>query len=110
MPDDSASGFTVADAPPPETDDEAIARLASMTSLEYERCRVDEAKRLKTRAGELDKLVQVRRGETEDTSGRRVALHDPEPWPEPVATDAVLDDLAAALKRHLILPPSAADI
>ena len=54
--------------------------------------------------------MKVKRGEADEVSGRRVALHEPEPWPEPVATDGLLDDLAAAVKRHLILPSSAADI
>ena len=42
-------------------------------------------------------------------TGRGVALHDPDPWPEPVTTAALLGDLASAVKRHVFLPPSATD-
>jgi hypothetical protein len=102
--------FTMHDTPPPETDDEAIARLAALPSLDYERCRVAEADKLKCRAAVLDKIVQNARGEAEATTGRGVALHDPDLWPEEVTTAAVLDDLAAAVKRHVVLPASATDI
>lgn len=109
--DDAAPvpGFSVSDAPPSETDDETIARLAAMPALEYERCRVSEADQLKCRATELDKLVRAKRGEAEAATGRGVALHDPEPWPEPVTTAEILDALASAIRRHVILPANAVD-
>ena len=47
MQDDTTSGFSVTHTPPPEADDVAIARLASLAALEYERCRIDEAKLLR---------------------------------------------------------------
>src|SRR5579859_7078850 len=50
------AGFSIAD-PPPETDDEAIARLAKLPPLEFERARDAEAERLKVRVSILDKLV-----------------------------------------------------
>jgi hypothetical protein len=53
--------------------------------------------------------VQIARGRVEPATGRGVALHDPDPWPEPVTTAALLGDLASAVKRHVFLPASATD-
>ena len=80
-----------------------------MPPLEYERERVSAAAALNVRTSILDKVVQAKRSEAEITAGRGVALHDPEPWPEPVSTAAVLDDLASAIRRHVILSASATD-
>jgi hypothetical protein len=82
-PTDAAPGFTLADTPPAETEDETIARLAAMPLLEYERERVPTADRLGVRAPILDKVVQAKRGKAEAATGRGIALHDPQPWPEP---------------------------
>jgi hypothetical protein len=104
-----ADGFSVAGTPPPESDDKTFARLAKLPLAEYERARDAEATRMGFRVTILDKLVEQARGENDAAHGRGVALHDPEPWPEPVTTAAVLDDLASAIRRHVIVPASAAD-
>lgn len=109
MSDETPHDYTIADTPPAETDDEAVARLAKMPVLDYERCREEMAATLRCRVGELDKLVKAARGEVESAAGRGVILDDPDPWPEPVTTAAVLDELAAAVKRHVVLSASAAD-
>lgn len=109
MSDETPPDYTIADTPPAETDNEAVARLAKMPVLEYERCREEMASTLGCRVGELDKLVKAARAETEATAGRGVALCDPDPWPDLVTTAALLDELAAAVKRHVVLSTSAAD-
>jgi len=106
--DSSGGDFTLSD-PPGESDDEAIARLAKLPPMEYERCRVSEAERRGLRVPILDKLVQQARGAAEPTHGRFVALHDPEPWPEPLSTADLLDSLAAAVRRHVMLSQHAID-
>jgi Protein of unknown function (DUF3631) len=103
MPD---AGFTMND--PPETDDAAIARLARLPQLEYERVRDAEAERLGCRVSALDKMVATARGEKDTTRGRSVALHDPEPWQEAVATSTILDLLTDAVRKHVVLLPDAA--
>ena len=102
------AGFTITD-PPGETDDEAIARLAKLPLLEYERARAAEADKLGCRASMLDKLVQAARGGNDPASGRTVALHDPEPWPDPVVLPDLLDALAKAVRRHVVMADEAAD-
>ena len=107
-----ADGFTVADTPPPESDDEAFARLAKLPLAEYERARSAEATRMGFRTLILDRLVAAARGDDDvgtPKQGRALTLPVPEPWPEPVAGARLLDRLAAFFKRHIFLPPGAAD-
>lgn len=112
MPNDAAhTGFTFTDGPPPETTDETVARLAALPPIEYDKVRVAEAERMGIRTPTLDKQVEPkqRKAEGETPSGRPVLLVDHKPWLEPVATDTLLDELVAAIQRHLIVPPSAID-
>ena len=90
-------------------DTESIARLAALPPLDYERCREIEARRMGVRIAVLDDQVKKKRGTADEAPGRGVVLHDPEPWLEPVRTEALLDGLASAIRRHVIMPPSAAD-
>ena len=41
--------------------------------------------------------------------GQTLKLEWPEPWPEPVALSVVLDEVAAWLRRYVVLPDTAAD-
>jgi hypothetical protein len=66
---------------------------------------------LKIRVTTLDKEVDAARGETEDDSkqGRALKLPDPEPWPEAVNGADLLDTLAKAIRRHVVMSDHAAD-
>ncbi len=78
IPDDAANGgthagFTVGGGPPAENDDETIARLAKLPTLEYERVRTIEAEQIGCRTAILDRLVgqaQGRAGCRRNASGR----------------------------------------
>ena len=97
---------TAADASATETDDEAIARLAALPELEYERVRTDEAERLGVRVTQLDKLVRNERssGEDDHLQGRRIEWNEPEPWPEPVDGEVLLTDIAELIRRYVDMP------
>ncbi len=90
-----------------ETYFETIQRLAALPIHEYERCRKKEAKRLKMRASVLDKEVASAR--PKDDRGNDLGLTEPEPWPEKVDGDGLLDRIVGALCRHVIMPPHAAE-
>lgn len=96
-----------------ESDDDAIARLAALPPLEYERCRETEAGKLKTRSAILDKLVASKRPKPEsrndELQGRAMNLPDVEPWPEAVNGADVLTEVANTFRRYLALPAGAAD-
>jgi putative DNA primase/helicase len=105
-PEADATGFTMG-GPPPETDDEAVARLAALPPLEYDRDRVPEAERLGCRVATLDAAVKAARAEkgagAAGTGGHTVRLPEIEPWAHPVGLAEVLDELAEAIRRHIVL-------
>ena len=57
----------------------------------------------------LDRLVQAERarlGFDDDDAGmqgRAISFPEPEPWPEPVDGAALLDEIAATLKRYVVM-------
>jgi putative DNA primase/helicase len=92
-------------------DDGEISRLAKLPVVQYERERKEAAERLGTRIPILDRLVAAERTSSQapNVQGRALALPEPAPWPEPVHGAALLDDLASAIRRHVVLPTHAAD-
>ncbi len=84
-----------------------IERLAAMPVAEYERTRKDEATRLKMRASVLDREVKAARKNGEDEND--LGLFEPEPWPEEVDGGDLLDRIAGALCRHVVMPPHVAE-
>jgi hypothetical protein len=98
-----------------DLDDEAeIARLAKLPRLQYEREREAAAQKLGiVRVTVLDRLVDAKRreGNAGDTAGqgRRLEIADIELWPDQVAGAALLDEIAATIRRHVILDEAAAD-
>lgn len=72
-----------------------IAELATMTALDYELCREAEAKALKMRVSVLDRMVDERRPQDED-SGRTDPFEAVEPWHDPVGGADLLAALQAA--------------
>lgn len=93
-------------------DDAELARLATLPELEYERQRKDTAARLGiSRVSILDRLVASLRGDgAQETGGRGrpLDLMDIEPWPTPVDGNEMLAELAATIRRHVILEATAA--
>lgn len=86
-----------------------IARLAALSPLDYDRERQAAAERLGSRVTTLDAEVAALRPRPEAAKGRAVDLPAVEAWPQPVEAAALLRELAATIRRHVILPPAAAD-
>jgi putative DNA primase/helicase len=80
-------------------------RLARLPPIEYGRQRKQAAERLGCPVAILDKAVTAERasGGAVARQGRPIELHEPEPWPEPVEGAALLDGLAAAIRRYVVL-------
>ena len=97
---------------PGETDAEAIARLARMPVLEYERQRDAAAALLGIpRVAILDRFVNAARrsgrnahDEQRTLQGHALVMIEPAPWPQPVNGAALLDEVAASISRHVVLP------
>ena len=90
----------------PENDDEVIARLAAMTPLEYERVRAEHAKNMGCRPGILDGLVKAARS---DESEALQPFPDVEPHPEPIVPAQLLDEIAATIRRFIVVDAEQAD-
>jgi putative DNA primase/helicase len=87
----------------------AAERLAGLGKIEYDLARKDEAKRLGLRVDTLDSEVDKRRPEEADNGTEGTTLFaDLEPWPDPVDGSELLDTLAVAFARHMVLPDGAA--
>ena len=97
------------DAAVAETKDETIARLRHLDPIEYDQARPAAAETLDIRMSTLDKMVAQARGDDGDDDSD-LTLPDPEPWPEAVDGDALLDDIVAAARRYLVLPSGAAEV
>src|SRR5262245_33239319 len=89
-------------SPPPETDEQCYRRLAAHPRAAYDRCREQEAKRLKIRVTTLDEEVErVRVEMAMAVAGKEPAV---EPWPEPVNGAHLLELIAATFDRFCVLP------
>lgn len=92
-----------------EADDETVARLSALTPEDYDRSRKDAAAKLGVRVGTLDTKVKAARGQSLSMTSEAPVLPNVEPWHEPVSLDDLLAKIVAALRRHVVLPPDAAE-
>ncbi len=85
----------------------AVARLAALTPIEYDRVRQAESDALGVRVTILDgEIAKVRReiaGDGNDSQGEAVLFQEIEPWHEPVDGAKLLTDLATRYRRHIVL-------
>ena len=97
----------------PQDDEPAIDALAALSVVEYERRREGAARELGMRVSVLDAQVKHRRSDTgpgsDGHSGTLLEFSDPEPWPEPANGAQVLDRIAEAVTRHVVLAPHCAE-
>jgi putative DNA primase/helicase len=92
------------------TNEEAIAKLAALPSLEYERQREPQANKLGCRLATLDRLVEAGRAKGNGVlQGSAVVLPGIELWPESVDGAQTLDDIAGTFREYVALPPGAAN-
>ncbi|MFM0715931.1 DUF3631 domain-containing protein [Paraburkholderia strydomiana] len=82
------------------SDAQAIARLAKLPAIEYERTRADAAQRLGIRPTLLDKLVKATRDEAEEA--KQKPFEDTEPHGEPVDGAELLNEIATAIRRFVV--------
>jgi putative DNA primase/helicase len=94
----------------PSKDEETFMRLAGYSHAQYDRCRKEEAKRLRLRPTTLDKEVEARRPKIEPNAvGSAVEFPNIEQWEMPVNGADVLTEVADTFSRYLVLPRGAAD-
>jgi putative DNA primase/helicase len=82
-----------------------LEHIASMSMLEYERCREAEAKRLGVRVSALDDERRKRQqGQRKEPAG---LLEAPEPWATTVDGKALASEIEAMIGRYVVLPEHA---
>jgi putative DNA primase/helicase len=91
--------------PPPDLN-AAVAALARLKPLEYDRIRQAEAERLGVRIGTLD--AEVRKGRGNGEADPEALVETVEPWGEPVDGAELLAEVARLFARHVVLPEGAA--
>ena len=106
----------LAPKPPPQKDPATeaeieVTRLAQLTAMEYELQRTAAAEKLGFRTTKLDEMVQAERvrlglsggGTGDDKQGHALQFIAPEPWPEPVDGAELLSEMAAAIRKHVVM-------
>jgi putative DNA primase/helicase len=93
-------------------EDTEIARLAALPPIQCDRELPAAAEQLGCRVPTLRAEVKAARGN--DTAitgqGRPLELPEPDAWPQPVDGAELLDDLAQAIQRYVVLDPHEADV
>jgi uncharacterized protein DUF3631 len=94
--------------------DAELARLAKLTTIEYEQQRKGAAEKLDVRASILDKLVEAERlrlnPDDDGKQGQIISFPEIEPWSEPVDGAALLDGIASIIGNHVVMSDYARDI
>ena len=84
-----------------------LLELAELSPVAYDQVRESESKQHKIRVGTLDNEVEKRRAK--ETEAERQIFHkEPDPWPDPVDTAWLLDELVYCFNLYLVLPDGAA--
>jgi putative DNA primase/helicase len=91
--------------PPAQREDDVIHNLAGMNRMDYDRQRKDAAKRLGVQVKTLDERVEASRRPKEEAGAANALFPTVEPWPEPLVPAELLDEVAEAIKRFLVLSP-----
>jgi putative DNA primase/helicase len=91
-------------------DRDAVAELAALSPLEYDRVREVEAERLGVRTATLDKQVARKRKASDPsaTQGSELELPEPEAWPDAVDGASLLTDLSWAIRQYVFMPETSA--
>ena len=94
--------------------DVILEELAGLDEIAYGQRRKIEADRLGIPVSFLDSAVKKRRVSNGDDgkpgSGRSIEFPEPNPWPEPVDGDALLDQIAATFNKYVVLPPGGVEV
>jgi hypothetical protein len=86
---------------PPPSDAKIIASLASMNPMEYDRVRVEKAKKLGVQVKTLDD--KVKKARKADTEVGGLPFPEVEPYPEPIDPAQLFDEVAATIQKFIVL-------
>ena len=89
------------------TYDPLLSELASMSRIEYDRRREDAAKQMEIRVATLDAEIELRRKTMALGTMEPKFLADIDPWEVAVDGSDLLDEIANALLKYVVLPDGA---
>lgn len=87
-----------------ETQDEVLERLSNLSTFEYEMVRTEEAKKLNMRVRALDGFVSQERQSSQPESENSRVIESLEPWPTPVDTNWMVEEIKRQINYYCILP------
>ena len=89
-----------------------ITRLSTLPPLAYAKQKKSSADHIGISLSALDKLVKAeqQKDKTDTGQGRKIELHEPEPWSQPVDGAVLLDEITDQIKRHMVMAPGAAEV
>lgn len=90
-----------------ETEQGAIARLAKLTLMEYDRVRSEESAKLKCRPTTLDAMIKSERNKVSES--KRLPFNEVEPSAEEINPAELLNEIARTVKRFIVLDDHQAD-
>jgi hypothetical protein len=110
----NAPNYEAAPEPPPIDDDAELERLARLSAWDFERGCPASAKALGVSTSFLRSARKAKRAElglhgNNGRQGRQYEFPPIEPWPTAVNGAQLLDEITAAIRRHVIMPPHAAE-
>lgn len=86
-------------------DNATLERLATLSLMEYDRIRKEQAKALGVRESTLDKMVADLRRDSTDAG---LDFADVEPWADRIAPAALLSEVSDTVRRFIICQPETA--
>jgi hypothetical protein len=86
-----------------ESEKKIIAKLVTLTPLEYDRARETSAKILQVRAATLDSEIKAIKSTNQKEN--KTPFTEIEPWPEPINPAELLREISNTIKRFIICPP-----
>jgi len=84
-----------------QPDDEVIKSLAKITTLQYEKVRLETAKKLGFRPTVLDKLVKAACNDESKTD--RLPFPEVDPHPEPINPAQLLNEISDTIRKFIVL-------
>lgn len=91
----------------PQTDDQVIAYLATLSKIEYDRVRKDQAKALSIQIKTLDMIVKAERERINQADS---PFNEIEPWHEPINPAQLLDEITRTIQRFIVLDKHQAQV
>jgi len=87
-----------------ESTEDTIERLSSLSSIEYEKVRTEEAKKLNMRVSALDSFVYQEKRLSQPEPENNSIIENLEPWPDPVNITWIVEEIKKQINNFCILP------